>query len=75
MIIGSYTIADDLNLDTESATGNRQGYIETWKHGKDTIYCIKGNLPEYVNKKLAEIAERRGYLHWFNNGKRKDVKL
>jgi len=65
---GNYVLHEDMeSLDTESEKTMRYGYIETWKAGRDTIYCIKGNLPAYAEKRLAKEAEKRGYLYWYNN--------
>jgi|WetSurMetagenome_2_1015567.scaffolds.fasta_scaffold171853_2 hypothetical protein len=72
-----YTIHDEYeSLDTDNERTNRGGYIETWKiysKGNRSYYDIKGNLPEYINKELAKIAESRGYLYWYNGGKREDA--
>jgi hypothetical protein len=66
--VGNYTIHNDLpNLDTESDKSNRRGYIEIWESADyKTIFSIKGDLPDYVNKKLFELAISRGHLHWYN---------
>lgn len=73
---GSYTIHTEIRtLDTDSEHTSKNGHIEIWQNGKDTIYSIRGNLPEHVNRKLAEIAEERGYLYWYNCGKYTDVVL
>lgn len=61
--IKNYTIYNCESLATENATGTKKGYIEIVSEG---VYCIKGNLPEYVNKQLAKIAEKRGFKYWFN---------
>lgn len=61
-----YRIYDEYkSLDTESDNTSRRGHIETWEQGKNIIYEIKGDLPEYVNKQLAKIAEEKGYIYWF----------
>ena len=65
-----YTIYDTTSLDTDSERSSRAGHIELVS---PTVYCLKGDLPEMVNKRLAKIAEGRGLLYWFNNGKRVDA--
>ena len=75
MRCGSYEINLDLpNLDTESDTTSRWGYVQIWQNGNDTIYSIKGDLPQYAETELAKQAEKKGYKYWFNNGSYFEIK-
>jgi hypothetical protein len=71
LTVGSYRINLDAKaLDTESDRTNRTGHIETWENGDNTIFSIRGNLPDYVNKVLFNIAVNdRGYTYWFDGRK------
>jgi len=69
MKCGIYEIHTELeHLDTDSGKSSRWGYVETWLRSDDeTLFCVRGNLPDYVCKELTKIAEKQGWKYWHNN--------
>jgi hypothetical protein len=57
---------------THSPLTGRDGWISVWSCGWSKVYCFEGNLPEYVKKEMAKIAEKRGYKYYWNFGTYKE---
>ena len=71
--INSYIIrVCNLSMDTDSPLTGRSGWISIWPCGRSNVYCFKGNLPEYVKREIAKIAEKRGYIYYWNFGPYKE---
>lgn len=64
--VGRFVIHDEnAGIDAEATDGALcYGHVESWTRGTQTLFCIRGDTPLYVQRAMARVAERRGW-RWY----------